>query len=213
MKKKLLTMALAGSFIFGVAACGKDNTGDQDKQQEQQQINYQFEDGTYGYNVIDETNAKVEVAVVVAKDLKTATVPSKVTKDNKEYTVTKIGKSAFKDNDTISTITLPSTLTEIDDYAFYRLGRVYEVTVPFSVTRIGKHAFYYMGCNFQGGATTLTYVKLNASNPTAITQEHMLGEGLDVNSNQVRIVVRASALQNFKTAWSEYADFIVSQAN
>lgn len=209
--KKLLTLALAGSFIFGATGCKKDNDPPADNQSEQ--ASYQFEDGTYGYNVIDEANAKVEVAAVVHSDLKTATVPSKVTKDGKDYTVTKIGKSAFRDNDTISTITLPSTLTEIDDYAFYRLGRVNEVTIPFSVTRIGKSAFYYMGCNFQGGATTLTYVKLNASNPSAITQEHMLGEGLDVNSNQVRIVVRASALQSFKTAWSEYADFIVSQAN
>ena len=57
--------------------------------------------------------------------------------------VTKIGKSAFCYNYSLSTIILPETLTSIGDQAFYYDSALSTIILPETLTSIGDQAFYY----------------------------------------------------------------------
>ncbi|MBR2029355.1 MAG: leucine-rich repeat domain-containing protein, partial [Clostridia bacterium] len=86
------------------------------------------------------------------------------------YAVTEVGNNAFKNNNTITSVTIPDSVTKIGDYAFencYNLanvtfgensqlegigacafrgcGNLASISIPDSVTRIGGEAFY--DCN------------------------------------------------------------------
>ena len=69
------------------------------------------------------------------------TIPSKVTYDGKEYTVTTIGNSAFFGFSDLKTVTIPNTVTTIDDYAFEGCSSLTSVTIPSSVKTFGESAF------------------------------------------------------------------------
>ena len=47
----------------------------------------------------------------------TVVIPSTVTYEGKQYTVTSIGHDAFRDNDDLTSLTIPNTVTSIDDCA------------------------------------------------------------------------------------------------
>lgn len=72
-------------------------------------------------------------------------IPAKVTNSDTEYTVTKIGNSAFYYCYTITSISLPNTITSIGESAFEYCVRLQTITIPESVTTIGNGAFGY--CN------------------------------------------------------------------
>lgn len=57
-------------------------------------------------------------------------------------TVTRIGKQAFKDCTSLTSVTIPNTVTVIDDDAFHDCSRLASVIIPNSVTSIGDLAFY-----------------------------------------------------------------------
>lgn len=67
------------------------------------------------------------------------TVPSKVSSVN----VTVIGPEAFWKNQTLQTISLPSTLTQIGAAAFNECSSLKKVVIPSKVTTIGDGAFWY----------------------------------------------------------------------
>ncbi len=56
--------------------------------------------------------------------------------------VTSIGKSAFYDCDSLTSVTIPDSVTSIDEEAFYECSSLTSVTIPDSVTSIGWCAFY-----------------------------------------------------------------------
>lgn len=92
-------------------------------------IYYEFnEDGTATLYHVDNSVTSV-------------TIPSKVTYDGKEYTVTTIGNSAFFGFSDLKTVTIPNTVTTIDDYAFEGCSSLTSVTIPSSVKTIGNCAF------------------------------------------------------------------------
>jgi hypothetical protein len=79
-------------------------------------------------------------------------IPAKVRYNSKEYTVTKIGNSAFDCGDNFTTsnaltkkyfghVTIPDTVVEIGEYAFDSSAIFGEIVIPESVTKIGKYAF------------------------------------------------------------------------
>lgn len=74
-------------------------------------------------------------------------IPETVEYNSNTYTVTRIGKEAFKDHKQIIYVTLPNTIEEIGEYAFYR-SYLNVINLPSSIKSIGAHAF--------GGCTGLT---------------------------------------------------------
>ena len=70
-------------------------------------------------------------------------IPESVTYNNKTYSVTEIGDSAFYGCSKLTSITIPNFVTEIGNYAFSGCSGLTSLTIPNSVTEIGKWAFYY----------------------------------------------------------------------
>ena len=98
-------------------------------------------DGLY-YNFIE----KGKVAEVIQNPNKykgTVIIPSTVTYEGQEYTVTKIADNAFNDCRGLTSVTIPNSVTSIGDYAFRYCGSLTSVTIPNSVTSIGGGAFFF----------------------------------------------------------------------
>ena len=70
-------------------------------------------------------------------------IPSTVTYNGKQYTVTKIGTGAFRNCTGLTAVTLPNAMTSIGSYAFYGCTGLTEVTIPNAMTDIGGWAFTY----------------------------------------------------------------------
>jgi len=68
------------------------------------------------------------------------TIPSKITDNGVEYTVTSIGDRAFDGNSDIKSVTIPNTVTNIGESAF-SYPDLTSLTVPNSVKTIGEYAF------------------------------------------------------------------------
>ena len=72
-------------------------------------------------------------------------IPSSITSEEKEYTVTSIGRSAFLGCSGLTSVTIPNSVTSIGDFAFLGCSSLTSVTIGNSVTSIGWHAF--SGCS------------------------------------------------------------------
>ena len=70
-------------------------------------------------------------------------IPASVTIDRKNYTVTAIGASAFRDCDGITSVTIPDGVESIGNYAFANNG-FSEIALPSNLKTIGEYAF--QGC-------------------------------------------------------------------
>lgn len=68
-------------------------------------------------------------------------LPSTITHNGKDYTLTRIGNNAFCESGILS-ITIPNTVTTIGDAAFYGCSDLTSVTIPNSVSTIEGYAFY-----------------------------------------------------------------------
>lgn len=68
-------------------------------------------------------------------------LPEFVISNGKEYEVTAIGANAFKENKSIVSVHLPSTITTISNHAFYYCENLESINIPDGVTQIGKYAF------------------------------------------------------------------------
>ena len=96
-------------------------------------------DGIY-YKLI----TKFKVAEVTKGDKKyegEITIPSSITVNEAEYTVTNIGDEAFYNCVYLTSITIPNSVTSIGDWAFYGCNGLTSVTIPNSLTSIGASAF------------------------------------------------------------------------
>ena len=101
---------------------------------------------TYFIPTIEQYNNR-EV-YVVAGDEKykgSIVIPETVEYQNKEFTVTTIGSSAFKDCTTLLSVELPSTISVIEDEAFYGCSRLRSMDTRNSIEYIGIGAFE--GCS------------------------------------------------------------------
>lgn len=68
-------------------------------------------------------------------------IPSKVTKDEVDYSVTSIGKEAFYLSTELVSVTISDHVTNIADHAFDACWSLASVNIPNSVTHIGEYAF------------------------------------------------------------------------
>ena len=85
------------------------------------------------------------------------TIPSTVTYNGANYSVTSIGIYAFYDCDGLTSVTIPNSVTSIGGGAFNGCSGLESITIPNSVTRIGGDAFY--------GCTGLTSIEI----PNSVT--------------------------------------------
>ena len=69
-------------------------------------------------------------------------IPSTVTYEGVEYSVTSIGGHAFAYCDSLTSITLPEGVTSIGIYAVDHCSSLTSITLPESLTSIGDYAFY-----------------------------------------------------------------------
>lgn len=68
-------------------------------------------------------------------------IPETVTNNGTEYSVTKIGKSAFKGS-IVTSVSMPESITSIGQYAFSGCQNLETVALPESLTALGSNAFY-----------------------------------------------------------------------
>ena len=98
-------------------------------------------DGLY-FNYI--TKGKVAELIQNPKGYKgTIIIPSTVTHEGVDYTVTKISESAFSNCKKLTSVTIPSSITSIVNGTFSGCSSLTSVTIPNSVTSIGDWAFSY----------------------------------------------------------------------
>ena len=97
-------------------------------------------DGIY-YNII----SKVKTAEVTSGEKNYSgevVIPSSITVEGKEYTVTSIGYQAFYECYSLTSVTIPNSVTSIGVFAFEYCTGLMSITIPNSVTSIGMSAFH-----------------------------------------------------------------------
>ena len=106
---------------------------------------YDFEvDGIY-YDVVSLTDFTCRVTSGTEKYSGDIEIPSEVKYNNRTFSVTEIGKSAFSGCSSLTSVTIPESVTGIGEQTFYRCSSLTSVTIPNSVTEIGGSAFF--GCS------------------------------------------------------------------
>ena len=88
-------------------------------------------------------------------------IPASVSYGGRTYSVTSIGKYAFRNCTGLTSVTIPNSVTSIEYGAFYYCESLTSVTIPNSVTSIGRFAF--CGCSsltsitIPNGVTSIGY--------------------------------------------------------
>ena len=70
------------------------------------------------------------------------TIPASVTYSGKTYSVTSIGRVAFRECSGLTSVEIPNSVTSIGGYAFAYCSGLTSVSIGNSVTEIGEDAFY-----------------------------------------------------------------------
>ena len=128
---------------------------------------------TFYFNIINSAQHYVEITSPgpfpyswdgYTKPTGNITLPSSVTYNGVNYTVTKIGVGAFEYCSGLTgSLTIPYTVTSIANYAFLNCsGFTGSLNLPTSVTTIGEYAFAYT--NFTGQLTIPTSVTTIGNN-------------------------------------------------
>lgn len=109
--------------------------------------------GTASYVVTgtDEKNPTVTYAGTENSKAKTVKIPTTVQAGGVTYQVTAIADNAFKNNKTVTKVTIPKSVTTIGKNAFSGCAKLKTVTVGSKVTTVGANAF--KGCK---ALTTVT---------------------------------------------------------
>ena len=96
-------------------------------------------DGIY-YNLVNKVK-QAEVTGIQNKYSDKVVIPSSVTYNDVEYSVTTIGEGAFYGCSSLTSITIPNSVTSIGENAFEDCTRLTSITIPHGVTSIAFGAF------------------------------------------------------------------------
>ncbi len=72
-------------------------------------------------------------------------IPSTVSNEGVVYTVTDVGDSAFRENNAITSVSLPSTILRIGDWAFYKCANLADFEMGDKVEELGGSVFSFSG--------------------------------------------------------------------
>ena len=97
--------------------------------------------GDFEYQIVSETEKTVKITGYTGSETE-LTIPSNVTNNSVVYSVTSIGESAFKECESLTSITISGSVRSIGNYGFEKCTALTSVTIPDSVTSIGYEAFY-----------------------------------------------------------------------
>lgn len=106
---------------------------------------FEVAENSNSYTLLYETNGNeaTVTGIELTENVTTVTIPSTVTIEGVEYTVTAIGNEAFRGYRNLTSVTLPNTLTTIGDWAFYYCKNLTSMTIPNSVTSVGDYTFVH----------------------------------------------------------------------
>ncbi len=96
-------------------------------------------DGIY-YNLVNKAK-QAEVTSNPNKYSGEVVIPSSVTYNDVEYSVTSIGGSAFYGCTSLTSVTIPNSVTSIGTEAYRGCTSLTSITIPYSVTSIGESVF------------------------------------------------------------------------
>lgn len=105
---------------------------------------YDIADNTLAYRRVALDNDQLQVSGSLKQDCISINVPSNISSHDRQWSVTQIGKGAFK-NQKLSTIKITQSITEIGDSAFYNNTGLYAFYGGGGLTRVGKSAFENCG--------------------------------------------------------------------
>ena len=139
--KKILALILAGLLAISFTAC-EDKKDDKNKSNETIKVeeNYIKEQNEYGkFEFALNAEGDYEIVKYIPFSIESAeiTLPKEVNKKD----IVGIAKDAFKAENTITSVTIPSTYTYISEYAFYDCDSLKSVYLSDSLEKIGEGAF------------------------------------------------------------------------
>ena len=111
-----------------------------------------------------------------------------------------VGQEWFRGCKNLSNILLPSTIKTIQPFAFANCYKLEEIELPAALSEIGDEAF--------NDCPVLKTIRVLGSTPAKLT-----GKSQFSYNDGLRIYVPAASVDAYKTAWAEYKDYIVSDAN
>ena len=111
-----------------------------------------------------------------------------------------VGGSWFVNCTNLNAIELPSTIKTIGGYAFQNCSSLKEITLPAAVEKIDEGAFYNSG---------LKTVRCKGTKPATLGSLAIH----PLNYDGFTIYVPAEAVEAYKTAWPDLAQYIMSNAN
>lgn len=166
MKKRLVSLLLAFSMMLTFLPVGAVSAFAED--------DGTFDDGTLKYTVIDKTAKTAKVSGVVDKTLTEVTIPEAYN----GYTITEIGKEAFKGCTALKSVTIGANVEKIDDYAFKDYSNMYNCEelkkVEFApgscLKEIGDEAFRYTAITTIDLPETLETIGSHAFSGTQLTE-------------------------------------------
>lgn len=143
MIKKIAASILALAMVFGMgAASAARSLPDTAIAASAQTFAFEIGDYKYSYDNIADT---VKITAYTGSDA-VVTIPSKIEEgEYKGKRIAAVGAAAFKDNQTITKVTIPNGVTLIGDSAFHQCRNLKTVEIPDSVNTIELWAF--AGCH------------------------------------------------------------------